>query len=555
MGQDRSVTAALAVGKPGVKNCMTCHEAAGGGVLIKRGFAFTKENDVHAAKGMVCVDCHAAKDHRIPTGFDPNNWANDGLRLSCAGCHKERPHKDEDSNRHTARIACQTCHIPRTGGAFAKDFTRWTQGSDKFYEPSTLKREANETVPVYAWYNLTVANTPEFIGPKGSRNDKEAKITPFKIFQGKAYFDRKTGRLLSMDFAPPMANGDTLAGVASAAKTLGIKTYDPVPGWQTIYFSSSHLVSKSKALRCENCHSRNGVLNFQALGYSDEEIRKLTGAELYFDKIFRSRKRRSGRGRTRRLPGRDGRMKRFTAAMILLWGIFFLPGKTVLAREETAGGNGCLLCHGDAAAMKQLGFPQFTITREEAKAQTGMPATCPDCHLGNPSAVEKAEAHKGLLRLLSVKSERLETAARDRLDPYRPLSLDPKEGNLLKVLPSNLLFHDKDPGTLSFNYPVLEKTCGKCHPDHVAEFRKTPMGRNARQGRYSTWTDTRHGPHNCGAWFIDGYQEIAANTTLPYDRETALVNQKACNVCHVGCLDCHYPPAEGTGRPPSVRTR
>jgi hypothetical protein len=143
---------------------------------------------------------------------------------------------------------------------------------------------------VYAWYNLTVANTPNFIGPKGSRDDKEAKIYPFKIFQGKAYFDKKTGRLLSMDFAPPMASGDSLAGVASAAKTLGIRTYDPVPGWQTIYFASSHLVTISKALRCENCHSRNGALNFKALGYSDEETRKLTGAELYFDKALKKQK-------------------------------------------------------------------------------------------------------------------------------------------------------------------------------------------------------------------------------------------------------------------------
>ena len=53
-----------------------------------------------------------------------------------------------------------------------------------------------------------------------------------KEHPGKAYFDRKTGTLLSMDFAPPMATGDTLAGVASAAKTLGIKEYDPVPGWR-----------------------------------------------------------------------------------------------------------------------------------------------------------------------------------------------------------------------------------------------------------------------------------------------------------------------------------
>ena len=290
MGQDRSVKAAMAVGKPGVKNCMVCHEAAGGGVLVKRGFSFTRESDAHAGKGMVCVDCHGAKDHKIPTGYDPNNWASDGVRVACADCHGEKPHADEDTNRHVARIACQTCHIPRTGGAVAKDFTRWTQGEDGFFEPTTLRMEANETTPVYAWYNRTVANTPTFIGPKGSRGDRQSRIYPFKLYEGKAYFDRKTGTLLSMDFAPPMATGDTLAGVASAAKTLGIAGYDPVPGWQTVYFGSSHLVTKGKALSCVNCHAPNGALNLKSLGYTDEEIRKLTSASLYFDKMAEKQK-------------------------------------------------------------------------------------------------------------------------------------------------------------------------------------------------------------------------------------------------------------------------
>lgn len=288
MGQDRSTRAALAIAKPSVKNCMVCHESAGGGVLVKRGFSFTAETDVHAAKGMVCVDCHKTKNHKIPTGYDPNNWANDGVRISCAdiACHGNTPHKDADLNRHTAKIACQTCHITRTGGAFAKDFTKWEQGSDKFFEPTTLRKEANETVPVFAWYNHTVKNTPTFIGPKGSRKDKTSKIYPFKIFQGKGFFDKKSGQLLPMDFAPPMATGDTLAGVASAAKTLGIKHYTPVPGWQTIYFGSNHLVSQ-KALFCSNCHAPNGVLNFKDLGYSGKEIIKLTSPEIYLENVLK----------------------------------------------------------------------------------------------------------------------------------------------------------------------------------------------------------------------------------------------------------------------------
>jgi hypothetical protein len=292
MGQDRSTKAALAVGKPGVKNCMVCHESAGGGVIIKRGFSFTKETDVHAAKGMVCVDCHKAKNHRVPTGLDPNNWANDGVWLSCsdASCHGAAPHKDAELNRHLAKVACQTCHIPRTGGAFAKDFTVWSQAGDKFYEPTTLKKEANETVPVYAWYNGTIQNTPHLIGPKGSRQDGKSKITPFKIFQGKAYYNDKTGELLSMDFAPPMANGDTRAGVESAARTMGMQhpaeiARNAVPGWQTIYFGSNHLVTRSKALSCLNCHTPNGLLNFRELGYTESEIAKLTSPEIYMKKL------------------------------------------------------------------------------------------------------------------------------------------------------------------------------------------------------------------------------------------------------------------------------
>jgi hypothetical protein len=289
IGQDRSVEAATNIGRPTNKTCMTCHEAAGGGVLVKRGFAMTAAADVHAAKKMVCIDCHVVKNHKIPTGFDPNNWAHDGVRVSCVGqCHTEKPHKDAELDAHTSKIACQTCHIPKTGGAIAKDFTKWEKMENGFWEPSTLKKEINETTPVYAWYNLTVANRPDFIGPKGSRTDGKSKIYPFKVFQGKAYFNKKNGELLSMDFAPPMANGDTLAGVASAAKILGIKDYEAVPGWQTIYFGSNHQVAaKNKALSCTNCHTPNGVLNFKELGYSSEEISKLTRPELYFEKLLK----------------------------------------------------------------------------------------------------------------------------------------------------------------------------------------------------------------------------------------------------------------------------
>ena len=48
---------------------------------------------------------------------------------------------------------------------------------------------------------------------------------------------------------PPMATGDTLAGGASAAKTPGIREYDPVPGWQMIYFRRNPALMAARASR------------------------------------------------------------------------------------------------------------------------------------------------------------------------------------------------------------------------------------------------------------------------------------------------------------------
>jgi len=290
MGQDRSKEAALTAGKPGVKNCMACHEKAGGGSLIKRGFDYRPETDVHAANKMVCVDCHKGKNHKIPTGLDPNNWASDSNeRISCLNCHDAKPHKKNkhlaaDYNRHGDRIYCTACHIPYTGGAYSKDFTRWELLSNKWFEPTTLEKGPKETVPDYAWFNGKTINSPTYVGPAGDRNDKTSKIYNFKIYHGKIFINKKTGEPMAMDFADPKATGDVKAGVASAAKQLGIKSYELVPEWQTLFFANSHLVTRRGALTCDKCHSEVGVLDFGRLGYTPKEIIKLRSPSNYFDK-------------------------------------------------------------------------------------------------------------------------------------------------------------------------------------------------------------------------------------------------------------------------------
>src|SRR6185369_3448200 len=50
-------------------------------------------------------------------------------------------------------------------------------------------------------------------------------------------------------------------------------------------------------------------------------------------------------------------------------------------------------------------YGHFTVTQQEVETQSRMPATCSGCHLGDPGAMEKDKAHKGLARLLVVRKK------------------------------------------------------------------------------------------------------------------------------------------------------
>ncbi|HLO24784.1 MAG TPA: cytochrome c3 family protein [Geobacteraceae bacterium] len=236
---------------------------------------------------------------------------------------------------------------------------------------------------------------------------------------------------------------------------------------------------------------------------------------------------------------------RFLLLMVL--GTLFMP-------EVAAGNvvpNSCRDCHGNAQKMAALGYSHFAVTQQEVERQTGMPATCPECHLGNPAKKEKEQAHEGMGRLMLVRKKGLtaETAQRKLPleiggNPLLRLRYLVEEDGRKSADPSvnMLLYQDKRRNNLSQDFNFMGKTCGKCHAREFAEFRESTMGRNAKQSRYKSWTDKEHGPHNCGVWFDGNYAAIAANTAVPFSREANDLNQRTCNACHVGCLDCHYNP-------------
>ncbi len=145
VGQDRSVAAVLSAGPTTDHACLRCHEHARTG--YKRATLFLEGYDVHAAATSGpfegahnrCTVCHvvlegnhkfvrghlvggdlAAADYPPPPpGVEPD--PEDPTHLTCVQCHpvSDLPKTGKDQvhgEGHLAKIACETCHIPYSGG-------------------------------------------------------------------------------------------------------------------------------------------------------------------------------------------------------------------------------------------------------------------------------------------------------------------------------------------------------------------------------------------------------------------------------------------------------
>lgn len=233
-----------------------------------------------------------------------------------------------------------------------------------------------------------------------------------------------------------------------------------------------------------------------------------------------------------------------------------------LAGAAAPADNSCLGCHENAARMKELGFAHFAVTRAEVAAQSGHKNVgCQHCHLGNPQAGSKEEAHKGLARLLRMKRQGLTSDSSPRTEP---LAYGPNPANRLYIATTKdgqktrdasvatVQWHDKRADTAALDFETLKKTCGACHAKQFDEFLKSAMGAMTKQSGYKGWTDTKRGPHNCGPWFEGNFDSMQANTGVPLSQAGHAVNQKVCNSCHTGCLDCHFNPQPKNPKNPAL---
>lgn len=385
-GQDRSMMAALSVGKTTAQTCLRCHQHNLGGDLYvdrkdpsfmewtrnlgtdrprirhpgsKRGTPYSPSWDVHAAAGMACTDCHRTEGHRIAKGTHTTTMmANDlpDTEVACESCHGTTPHPGDTRrgkllNAHFVRIACQTCHIPslHPDNVTLRDFSRPIYEEDTglyLYRDLSHRTEPGRGI-TYVWWNGDATFLGNAVGanPKGrpyrfyapanpwpefrgfdydgwyestmvpiARAGRPSKIYPMKVFNGRQHVDLGNmgpfgGMYVPYNFPIYYETGDAdRAAQVEAAKPMFRMLYGPlfkfylmnrfmqfmnVPRWnmkayrdvvslarvearwlpENASMEVNHAVRATDALRCEQCHAPKGILDWDALGYTDEEVR------------------------------------------------------------------------------------------------------------------------------------------------------------------------------------------------------------------------------------------------------------------------------------------
>jgi octaheme c-type cytochrome (tetrathionate reductase family) len=320
--------AAQSVGLPTRKNCGTCHFNGGGGPNVKHGDLDTSMNDpnhaidVHMANegaDFSCQTCHTTHEHQIAGSRYEMDLHGTTALNSCKTCHAEHQHKTVALDDHTDRLACQTCHIPiYAKERYVKTWWDWSTAGElkdgegefegrrvwivrkdeegnKVYMSNKGSFEWGQKMrPEYVWYNgnATYVTLDDTFDPNeivainslhGDIEDPNALIFPVHAFYGMQPFDAGTNRLVVPNLFPTnpetayWKNWDWAKAIEAGQASVGREFSGEYGFAATVMrWPLTHQVSPAEeALTCVSCHSPNGVLDFEALGYSEERIASL----------------------------------------------------------------------------------------------------------------------------------------------------------------------------------------------------------------------------------------------------------------------------------------
>ena len=295
--------AAANVGRPSKDSCLNCHTKAGGGNNFKRGDIEeahrnpSRSFDVHMAStdsggaGLDCLDCHVASSHKMAgrgTDLRPRESVDE---VSCTRCHGSAPHGSKNIDKHTARVNCTVCHIPRFAKEAPTDMRRdWSKPGDPvqstgLFEPNHVKGQ--NVAPEYAFFNgqsyfyqFGDAAKPEpngkilMSGPMGDIHDPGAKIYAFKRHEGYQPIDPVTRRLLPLKIGKFFESGNLNEAAPLGAKSVGWQYNGHGFAETERYMGLFHEVApKDDALACNSCHNGGTRVDFAKLGYTPNTTR------------------------------------------------------------------------------------------------------------------------------------------------------------------------------------------------------------------------------------------------------------------------------------------
>ena len=291
---------AKSVGATSRKTCGDCHFNGGGGEAVKHADLSRqllhpeRSCDVHmGGYDFQCSECHRTRNHKI-AGRSSSVPVVEGS-LSCTNCHSGTPHYGDDLldhhlNKHSATIACTTCHAPVYAKCKpTKTFWDWSKAGDTTRKPQKDKYGMKDyhwkkgefvwkesAKPVYRWYGGftkrvllgdTLDLTQEEISitePVGSINDPNSKISPFKIMAGVQAVDARYKYLLVPHLYPRdkedktayWKHRDWQMAFTDGMKAAGMKYSGKYEWIQTnMYWGVEHEVMPANmALSCVQCH-------------------------------------------------------------------------------------------------------------------------------------------------------------------------------------------------------------------------------------------------------------------------------------------------------------
>ncbi len=297
------------IGLPERNNCGECHFKGGGGDGVKHGdldTSLTKPNrnlDVHMGidgKNFTCTRCHTTTNHNVAGRIYTNpaveinkSLIEDDLapKITCVSCHSATPHKDASKmNDHSDKVACQSCHIPEFARVNPTKMSwDWSKagklkdgkpynvvgdlGKDTYLSIKGEMVWEKNVKPQYFWSNGSQTSTtavdvidPSVVlkvsQPVGDMNDPNSRIFPFKVHHGKQPYDKihktllapllsgEKGYWTTLDWDESIKTGSDLLGLPFSGEYDFVET--------TYVFPITHMVApKEKALKCQECHTRN----------------------------------------------------------------------------------------------------------------------------------------------------------------------------------------------------------------------------------------------------------------------------------------------------------